>query len=75
MSIRQEINKAFTDAEARRREVMYTGSIAKRIGRPTKVVLKEMRQLELGGAVVRVPSYCAVNNLAWMRVIDFGGAA
>ncbi len=75
MSIRKQINKAFTDAEARRREVMYTGSIAKRIGHPTKVVLMEMRALELDGAVVRVPSYCAVNNLAWMRVTDFGGVS
>lgn len=75
MSIRSEINKAFADAEARRREVMYTGGIAKRIGQPTKVVLKEMKELELDGAVARVPSYCAVNNLGWMRVTDFGGVA
>lgn len=75
MNIRNEINKAFTEAESRRREVMYTGSIAKRVAMPTSVVLKEMKELEMDGAVVRVPSYCAVNNLAWMRVIDFGGHA
>lgn len=75
MNIRNEINKAFVEAESRRREVMYTGSIAKKVAMPTSVVLKEMKELEMDGAVLRVPSYCAVNNLAWLRVIDFGAHA